>query len=451
MAKNSSMYRCQVCGYATPKWLGRCPDCGGWNTLAEEAPSSTPRRASSGARAVSLTDDLAPEARRGTGLSELDHVLGGGIVPGSVVLLGGEPGVGKSTLMLQVAQALTGQGRVLIATAEESLRQITLRAQRLGIASPEICLLAEAELSQIESELLEMRPAWAVVDSIQTVFLAALESAPGTVSQVRECAARLIRLAKDSGIPLFLVGHVTKDGAIAGPRLLEHMVDVVLSFEGDRSGNYRMLRAVKNRFGATGEVALFEMASDGLRQVLNPSELMLAERSAGLPGSVVVVTTQGRRPLLTEVQALVSPSHLTMPRRVGNGVESSRLALILAILQRRAGIRLDGDDIYVSVAGGLRLDDPGADLAIALAVASAKQGRALSSDTAVFGELGLSGEVRAVPAYSQRLREACKLGFERVLAPRAPRGAGGDERQLSEVKTLDAALGCMEVAQPVES
>lgn len=441
MSRTRLVYRCAECGYATPKWLGRCPECREWNTLAPEAGAS-PVLAPSDARAVPLDSEPfgGDGARITTGSLEFDAILGGGLVPGSVVLLGGEPGIGKSTLLLQVAAAVAQGEEVLLVSGEESWGQVKLRADRLGVRGQRVHLLAGGDLAVVDEEARRIHPTLAVVDSVQTVYHPDIDSGPGSVSQVREGAARLVRLAKDQGIAVCLVGHVTKEGSIAGPRLLEHMVDVVLYFEGDIHHQYRLLRATKNRFGPTGEVAIFEMKEGGLTEVANPSQWLLEERRGNLPGSVVVATAEGRRPLLTEVQALVSPAGYTSPRRVGSGIEGNRLALILAVLQQCAGLRVEGDDVYLSVAGGMRVSEPGMDLGIALAVHSAKQGRALPGDLAVFGEVGLAGELRYVRNYGLRLAEAGKLGFRRVIAPpargeRAPNGV-----KLCEAGTLQSAL-----------
>ncbi|MDR7482961.1 MAG: DNA repair protein RadA [Armatimonadota bacterium] len=412
---------CQACGHTSAKWLGRCPGCGEWNTLAEEVVRAAGRgtRPPAAAEPVSVAAvDLVQEARTPSGLAEFDRVLGGGVVAGSVVLVGGDPGVGKSTLLTLIAHRLTRADRpVLYVTAEESARQTRLRAERLGALAPELLLLAETDLDAIAETVRRVRPAALIVDSIQTVYRGDVASAPGSVAQVRECAASLVRLAKDEGIATFLVGHVTKEGALAGPRVLEHLVDTVLYFEGDRHHAYRVLRATKNRFGPTNEIGVFEMTAAGLREVPNPSAAFLAERPAGTPGSAVVCAIEGTRPVLVEVQALVTPTHFGMPRRTASGVDYNRLLLLLAVLERRAGLRLGDQDVYASIAGGLTVEEPAADLGIALAVASSLRDRPVDPQTVVVGEVGLGGEIRGVPQLVRRVAEAARLGFGRVVVP----------------------------------
>lgn len=420
-----TVYSCSQCGAQSPKWLGRCPDCGAWNTMAEErqAPAATGRgRGSAGPRNAPLPISQVPpqaEVRRDCGIGELNRVLGGGLVPGSLVLIGGDPGIGKSTLLLQAMQHLAGQGPVLYVSGEESAAQTRLRGERLGVDAPNLLVLAENSLEEIISQVERYHPQALVVDSIQTVWTQALESAPGSVSQVRESAGRLMLLAKGSNLPVFLVGHVTKDGALAGPRVLEHMVDTVLYFEGDRGHPYRILRAVKNRFGSTNEIGVFEMNGGGLAEVANPSELFLAERPLDAPGSVVTAALEGSRTLLVEVQALVTPTAYGTPRRTTIGADSNRLALLVAVLEKKAGLHLSGQDIFLNVAGGARLSEPAADLAVLLAVASSHLDRPIDPQTVVFGEVGLAGEVRAVTQPEPRLAEAEKLGFKSCLLPSA--------------------------------
>lgn len=426
MQRRQIQYVCQQCGHASPKWLGRCPDCGAWNSLVEEVVEATPARgsrraAAAAAQPVSLTEAAAaPEVRTSTGIVEFDRVLGGGLVGGSVVLVGGDPGVGKSTILLQVGERLArGGARVLYVSAEESVRQTRLRADRLGAASPGLLLLAENDLDAIVQAAGARRPTALIVDSIQTVYRADIASAPGSVAQVRECTAALVRLAKDNGIAVFIVGHVTKEGALAGPRVLEHLVDTVLYFEGDRHHAYRILRATKNRFGSTNEIGVFEMAAAGLVEVPNPSAAFLSERPRDAPGSAVVCAIEGSRPVLVEVQALVSPTHFGMPRRTAAGVDYNRLLLLLAVLERRAGLHLAAQDVYVSVAGGVGVEEPAADLGIAVAVASSLRDRPVDPRAVIVGEVGLAGEVRSVPQLGKRLAEAARLGFERAVIPAA--------------------------------
>ncbi|MBM3271585.1 MAG: DNA repair protein RadA [Candidatus Sericytochromatia bacterium] len=422
MPKVRTRFVCQECGDVKPRGLGRCPECGGWNTYVEEA--DQPR----GGSDVPATMRVAPEPiaaaalterpRLESGLAELDRVLGGGIVPGSLVLLGGEPGAGKSTLTMQVSHALARAGhRVLYVTGEESIAQVRLRAARLGVDAPGMLVLAETDLDCILEAVSAGKPDWVVIDSIQAVHDPRLASAPGSVSQVREATAQVMRVAKHAGPAVCLVGHVTKEGTLAGPRVLEHMVDTVLSFEGDRFRTYRLLRAVKNRFGSTQEVGVFEMTGGGLREVANPSALFLAERAPDATGSAIAVPMEGTRPLLVEVQALVAPTFMAAPRRAANGVDVSRLVQILAVLERRVGFKLSRADVYASVVGGLEVAEPAADLAIALAVASGMRDRALPPDLVAIGEIGLGGEVRSVAQAGARLREAWKLGFKRAVLP----------------------------------
>lgn len=423
MDRGRARYICQQCGHESPKWLGRCPNCGEWNSLTEEVPP----RAGQGSRAVAAAEPvpvteaaLPAESRTPTGLAEFDRVLGGGVVRGSVVLVGGDPGIGKSTLLAQVGDRMAkDNGRVLYVSAEESVRQTKLRAERLGVDAAHLLLLAENDLDVITQTAARLRPAVLIVDSIQTVFRGDVTSSPGSVAQVRECTAALVRLAKDQDMATFIVGHVTKEGALAGPRVLEHLVDTVLYFEGDRHHAYRILRATKNRFGSTNEIGVFEMAGAGLVEVPNPSAAFLAERPEAAPGSAVVCAVEGTRPLLVEIQALVSPTHFGMPRRTASGVDYNRLLLLLAVLERRAGLRLAAQDVYVSVAGGLAIEEPAADLGIAVAVASSLRDRAVDPRTVLIGEVGLAGEVRGVPQLGKRLAEAARLGFARAMVPRA--------------------------------
>jgi DNA repair protein RadA/Sms len=420
--KAKSLYSCQKCGYQSAKWLGKCPDCNSWNTLAEEVILQTGSAAADSMPAAAplplneVAD--AAEKRRSCGISELDRVLGGGLVAGSLVLIGGDPGIGKSTLLLQATDHLAkAEGPVLYVSGEESAQQIRLRGSRMGVNAGGLFLLAETSLERIITHVHRLKPQVLVVDSIQTVFTAALESAPGSVSQVRETAGRLMMLAKGSGIPVFLVGHVTKDGSIAGPRVLEHMVDTVLYFEGDAGHPFRVLRAVKNRFGSTNEIGVFEMKEGGLCEVKNPSELFLSERPIGVAGSVVIATLEGSRPLLVELQALVSSSSLGVPRRTTIGVDHNRLALLVAVLEKKVGLNLAGQDIFLNVAGGVKLNEPAADLGMIAAVASSHLDKPVDPHAILLGEVGLAGEVRGITQPEMRVREAAKLGFSRCLLP----------------------------------
>jgi DNA repair protein RadA/Sms len=418
-----TVFTCSACGQESPKWHGRCPGCGDWNTLVEEKPAAGSRGRSGGrsrrAAPVRLADVQAPAlARLATGVGEFDRVLGGGLVPGSLVLIGGSPGIGKSTLTASALGNLASAHRVLYVTGEESPAQVKLRAERLGPAALEVPIVAETDLDTVIATIEAERPDVCVVDSVQTLYGADLTGAPGSVGQVREVATRLMRVAKERGVATILVGHVTKEGALAGPRVLEHLVDCVLQFEGERERTYRTLRALKNRFGSTNEVGVFEMRGDGLVEVADASARFVAEATRA-PGSVVLCAMEGTRPLLVEVQALVAPTELVPPRRVANGVDRNRLALILAVLARHAGLSLGSSDIFVSLAGGVRVDEPGADLAIALALASAAKGIALGTDRplAAFGEIGLTGELRPVAHHERRALEAEKFGLAPVLAP----------------------------------
>ncbi len=420
--KVKTCYICQQCGYQSPKWLGRCPDCGQWDVMVEERrePLSAAHRggACTGTVVQRLSEvETSAEQRCPSGLSELDRVLGGGVVPGSLILIGGAPGIGKSTLLLQAVDRLANSGRVLYVTAEESMRQVKMRGERLSVTGNDLFLLPETSLEVILERVREFKPRFLVVDSIQTIFTADLESAPGSVSQVRECAGRLMHLAKGEGVSTFITGHVTKDGAIAGPRMLEHMVDTVLYFEGDAGHPYRILRAVKNRFGSTNEIGVFEMKEGGLAEVLNPSELFLAERPEGAAGSVVVPTLEGTRPILVELQALVSVSNFGQPRRTAIGIDPNRVALLVAVLEKKVGMSLLSQDIFFNVAGGVRLSEPGADLGVIAALASSHLNRPVPPKLMLFGEVGLAGEVRAVSRPELRVREAARLGFDRCYLP----------------------------------
>ena len=449
MTKSKIDYVCQQCGARQARWAGRCPACQEWNTLVEERATPRPKAAhgrplAAPSQAMPITEIQPVDAPRiVTGIGEFDRILGGGAVLGSAVLVGGDPGIGKSTLLLQAADKIAADGlRVLYATAEESLLQTKLRAERLGIATANLFLLAETAVDRIIEEIERLEPQVVVIDSIQMVFLPDLPSAPGSVGQVRESAARLVQHAKASGYPLFLVGHVTKDGAIAGPRTLEHMVDCVLYFEGDRHHAFRLLRGVKNRFGATNEIGVFQMTRDGLAEVPNPSRLFLPDQKGPVTGSVVVPCIEGTRALLVEVQALLATAHYGSPERKVSGADYARTCVLLAVLERRAGLQLSGQDVFVNVAGGVQVDEPAADLAIACAIASSFQEFPVPRETVVLGEVGLGGEVRGVSHLETRLREAAKLGFRHAYVP-ADSGdlpSVGRDLKLIPVHTLAEAL-----------
>ena len=463
MARARSVFCCTECGTQQPRYLGRCPGCGGWETLVEEpvggvgsgaatAPLVATGKGSAAGRGVvalaAVDADAAP--RIPSGLPELDRVLGGGLVPGSVVLIGGEPGIGKSTLSLQIAARRGGTaGALLYVTGEESLEQVRLRAERLGDIPPALLALSETRLEALAAPWREHRPEVVVIDSIQTLRTDRVESAAGSVAQVRECAAQLAATAKSEGTVLILVGHVTKEGTLAGPRVLEHLVDVVLTFEGDRGTSFRLLRATKNRFGSTQEVGIFTMGEKGLDAVENPSELFLAERHAGAPGSCIVPIMEGTRPVLLEVQALVAPAGYGTARRTTIGIDDARVALLLAVLDRHSEIDLLSCDVYVNVVGGVRVAEPAADLGVALALASSRLDRALPSDVAACGEVGLGGEVRRVARLDQRLREAGRLGFGRVLVPTRAAGDGSLAEMAGPRATGVSPVGIAHVGEAV--
>ncbi|MFI4888107.1 MAG: DNA repair protein RadA [Burkholderiales bacterium] len=422
MAKPKTLYACTECGGQSPKWQGQCPHCGVWNTLVETVATPAAARFESVAGARSIVTALAsvtPRAsfRIATGIEEFDRVLGGGLVPGGVILLGGDPGIGKSTLLLQAGAALGALHRTLYVTGEESAEQIALRAHRLGLVNAPIELLAEVQLEAIVAAINSTSPEIVVIDSIQTVYTEVLASAPGSVAQVRECAAQLTRLAKQRGVIVLFVGHVTKEGAIAGPRVLEHIVDTVLYFEGDPHSSFRLVRAIKNRFGAANELGVFAMTERGLRGVANPSALFLSQHAEGVAGSAIVATLEGSRPLLVEVQALVDPVQGGVPRRLAVGLDPQRLALLLAVLHRHGGVETSGFDVFVNAVGGVRILEPAADLAVMLSVYSSLKNRPLPKKALVFGEVGLAGEVRPVQRGQERIREAAKLGFETFVIP----------------------------------
>ena len=424
MAREKRKFVCQECGYTTPKTLGRCPNCKSWQSFAEEVETLITSSRQRGIGQTSrepepISEITASEVERHlTGMSEFDRVLGGGIVPGSVVLIGGDPGIGKSTLLLQASDALSRKyGDVLYVSGEESVSQTKLRATRLGVASDTLYVLCENNLEEIEKHIEVQKPKVVIIDSIQSVYLSSIQSAPGSVTQIRECAGHLLICAKNRNIPIFLVGHVTKEGIIAGPRVLEHMVDTVLYFEGERHHIYRILRAIKNRFGSTNEIGIFEMRSTGLIDVMNPSEIFLSNREEQVSGSVVVSSMEGTRPLLMEVQALVVPTNYGNPRNTTAGVDRQRIALLIAVLNKRVGINVGDSDVFVNVTGGLRVDEPGIDLGVLMAICSSHRDMPIDRQTVMVGEVGLGGEIRPVTHVDRRIREAAKLGFTRVMFP----------------------------------
>ena len=459
MTKSSkTVFVCQECGSLAPKWLGRCADCGAWNSFVEERPqdasgaSTTGHRyALAGAAAARLYSEIQLErhARLSTGINEFDRVLGGGGVPGSLVLLGGEPGIGKSTLLLQAAANMARTiGPVLYSSGEESEHQIKSRGERLAVGDAPLYLLSETCLERILEEIARIKPALVIVDSVQTVFSLKFQSAPGSIGQVREAATQLLFMAKGQNIPTFLVGHITKDGSLAGPKALEHVVDTVLYFEGERHHSHRVVRAVKNRFGAASELGVFEMTSSGLRPVPNPSKMFLAERPINAPGSAVLCSVEGSRPILVEVQALVSSSTYGNARRMASGIDQQRLTLLLAVLEKRAGLNLIGDDVFVNIAGGMTVDEPASDLGVLAAIASSVRNRVIPATTAMFGEVGLAGEVRGISQAPLRIREAAQMGFRRCIMPEAnidpsDRGQLSGECELVGVRTVGDALDAL--------
>ena len=444
MKKSKTSFFCQHCGYMSPKWLGKCPSCNGWNCFAEELVVQT----DSGSRAemkfdgkpLPIEDIPAEEGQRTlTGIAEIDRVLGGGIVAGSAILIGGEPGIGKSTLMLQVMKNLAENGhRVLYVSGEESAQQIKLRSNRIGATTKDLLLLVEVSLERILEQIKKVEPAIVVIDSIQTVYSGDLMSAPGSVGQVREASSRLILFSKKNGIPVFLVGHVTKDGSIAGPKVLEHMVDTVLYFEGDSGHAYRIIRSIKNRFGPTNEIGVFEMQENGLKEVPNPSAFFLEQRPQNVPGSVVVPSLEGTRPILVEIQALVSATNLGMPRRTAIGVDHNRVSLLVAVLDKICGLHLGSSDIFINVAGGVRVEEPAVDLGVVAAMASSFLDRPVDFRTVILGEVGLTGEVRAVSQIEVRVKEAARLGFSRCIVPKT------SAKQLTKIGKMEVcAIGSL--------
>lgn len=459
MVKRKTKFICQECGYESPKWMGKCPGCGVWNKMTEEVEVTVANRrgafahSQGGAALLSkptpiTSIETVSEPRIYTDLNELNRVLGGGVVKGSLVLIGGDPGIGKSTLLLQVSSQLANKGhQVLYISGEESLRQTKLRAERLQISSQNLLVYAETNLEEINRTIDAAAPGFVIIDSIQTIFHPDVTSAPGSVSQVRECTAELMRIGKTKGIAIFIVGHVTKEGAIAGPRLLEHMVDTVLYFEGERHHTYRILRAVKNRFGSTNEMGIFEMKEFGLEEVENPSEIFLEERSRGAAGSTVVASMEGTRPVLVEIQALISPTSFGNPRRMATGIDHNRVPLLMAVLEKRVGMLLANQDAYLKVAGGVKLDEPAIDLAIAVSIASSFRDKPTNPTDCIIGEVGLTGEVRRVSRIEQRVQEAAKMGFERVILPANNLGGWTGPKGIKLIgvssvsEALQAALG----------
>jgi DNA repair protein RadA/Sms len=447
-----TLFCCQTCGYQTPKWMGRCPDCGAWDSIVEERPASGSLAGSIRNRALSPdapvpidSIELEYEHRLLTRIKEFDRVLGGGLVPGTLVLIGGDPGIGKSTLMLQALYGLAGQGyKVLYASGEESIRQIRLRSKRLATVSSDMLVVSEVEVDAIMAMIESVKPRVLVVDSIQTMFNSDLTSAPGSVSQVRESTVRLMLMAKKTGIPTLLVGHVTKDGAIAGPKLLEHMVDTVLYFEGDRNHIFRILRAVKNRFGSTNEIGVFEMKDKGLDEVANPSAVFLSERPAGAPGSVVTASMEGSRPILVELQALASSTTFGTPRRTILGLDPNRVALLAAVMEKKLGMHLMGYDIFMNVAGGVKVGEPAVDLAIVAGIASSFLDKAVAEGSIVLGEVGLTGEVRAIGQLDTRINESRKMGFTRCLVPE------GNIKRIPSIEGIEI-IGVKTVSEAVEA
>lgn len=445
--KAKTVFLCTNCGNESPKWSGRCPACGQWNTLEEYTPqpiaAKSQREVGTPPRARRLSElETDDTVRFSSGLSELDRVLGGGVVGGSLVLVSGAPGIGKSTLLLQICSALCRTRRVLYVSGEESERQLKLRAQRLGVESDELYLLCETDLDSVLSAAGQTKPDLLIVDSVQTLFAQEKSASPGSVTQVRECTMRLMQYCKSTGVTVFIVGHINKEGAIAGPKVLEHMVDCVLYFEGDLNTAYRLLRAAKNRFGSTNEIGVFEMLSDGLREVPNPSEVLLSGRPVHTPGTCVACVMEGSRPILAEVQALVCPTTLSIPRRTANGLDFNRAAMLLAVLEKRGGLRCSSADVYLNVIGGLRLDEPASDLAVVLAIASAAKDTPVPDTLAAVGEVGLTGEIRSVSQLSQRLAELHRLGFTRCLIPRTERSEipAPQGMELLRVKNIREAI-----------
>jgi len=445
MKRDTIIYQCQACGYVSPKWLGRCPDCGQWNTLVEEPKEHVKRQRIS--RSFNTPQPITTiqyfkNKRISTGIKEFDRVLGGGIVKGSLILIGGDPGIGKSTLLLQAMNKITEDGKILYVSGEESPEQVKMRAERLKVSSPDLLLQAETCLENILETADQVRPVVIVIDSIQTMYSEDIPSAPGSVGQVRECSQKLMSFAKTSGSSVFIIGHVTKDGSIAGPRVLEHIVDTVIYFEGEKGHSFRILRAIKNRFGSSNEIGVFEMTEEGLKEIENPSEIFLSERPEGATGTVVTASIEGTRPILLEFQALVSPATFGIPRRTSIGVDYNRVNLLIAVLEKKAGVHLLGMDVFVNVVGGLKITEPAADLAIVTALSSSLKDQAIDPHTIVFGEIGLSGEIRAVSQAELRLKEAQKIAFRRAIIPKAnaERLRGELSMEIIGVKEINEAM-----------
>ena len=450
MAKQRSFYQCTQCGYECAKWMGKCPNCGSWNTLEEHLPAEAApaHRSAMGASAskaapgksVQLREIAGTHApRKKTGIGELDRVLGGGIVAGSVVLAGGEPGIGKSTLFLQMADRLAQGASVLYISGEESGEQVAMRAERLELNSP-VNFLAETNLSVILATIEQEKPDFLIIDSIQTIYHEEITSAAGSVSQVRECAAALARMAKSTGTALFIIGHVTKDGNIAGPRVLEHLVDTVLYFEGERASSFRILRAVKNRFGSTNEIGVFDMGDLGMREVPNPSAILLGSREKAMPGACIYCALEGTRPVMLEVEALVSETSFGTPRRMATGVDYNRMSLIIAVLEKKIGLKLYNQDVFVNVGGGMKVAEPALDLALAAAIVSSFRNRPIRPGTVLFGEIGLTGEIRHISQAEKRLAEAARMGMDRAILPSSNAKAIQTDLELAPVRTLSDAL-----------
>lgn len=450
MAKQRSFYQCTQCGYECAKWMGKCPNCGSWNTLEEHLPEQAApvHRSAMGASAskaapgksVRLREIAGTHApRKKTGIGELDRVLGGGIVAGSVVLSGGEPGIGKSTLFLQMADRLAQEASVLYISGEESGEQVAMRAERLGLNSP-VKFLAETNLSVILATIHQEKPDFLIIDSIQTIYHEEITSAAGSVSQVRECAAALARMAKSTGTALFIIGHVTKDGNIAGPRVLEHLVDTVLYFEGERASSFRILRAVKNRFGSTNEIGVFDMGDQGMREVPNPSAILLGSREKAVPGACIYCALEGTRPVMLEVEALVSETSFGTPRRMAAGVDYNRMSLIIAVLEKKIGLKLYNQDVFVNVGGGMKVAEPALDLALAAAIVSSFRNRPIRPGTVLFGEIGLTGEIRHISQAEKRLAEAARMGMDRAILPSSNAKGLQTDLELAPVRTLSDAL-----------
>lgn len=445
--KEKTVFFCSECGNESSKWTGKCLACGAWNTMVEQKIVKTTSSASAAAVIAEKVSpkklseiEITEDERTSTGITEFDRVLGGGIVKGSLVLVGGDPGIGKSTLLLQMCRTIKSKSTILYASGEESQKQIKIRAERLKVENPNLMLLSETNMSNITSAVEEYKPEFLIIDSVQTVFCPEIDSAPGSLTQVREVTMNLMRIAKGNGISVFVVGHVTKEGAIAGPKILEHMVDCVLYFEGENHHFHRILRGVKNRFGSTNEIGVFEMCTNGLEQVENPSKMLLSEMPEGVSGTTVTCTLEGTRPMLAEIQALTTRTNYPSPRRTSSGIEYNKMALIIAVLEKHAKLNLSTQDIYINVAGGMKLDEPSADLSVAIAIASSVREFIVPTDTVAVGEIGLTGEIRSVTAIDKRITEAEKLGFKRIIIPAGNKGATGNSIQVVPVKNINQAL-----------